>query len=236
MSITNIEIINWQFKLLDIDSCNMLGSFLNRTGIKVILSQTVNPSFDNKNFGGRSYDITEIEHPLHFIFEYLINCLYYYHNEGKISNLNQLIELPKELDEWNETLNYNLQKLYHFAVGLQCETQCLPFTNQNILISLVLTYNEINQIEKSGEDFMDDDHFDILCQMCRLFVLKILKELLLLPAVQYDSHDILLKECKICGINSAKTDNGSGTVNNDESQTEEEEIVDSDKFSGDVLD
>lgn len=78
---------------------------------------------DNKKFGGKSYDITEIEFPLHFVFEYLINSLCHgamNWNDSGVENsintaLNELVEFPNTIDEWLQSANYNLQKLYFIA-------------------------------------------------------------------------------------------------------------------------
>ena len=290
-------------KLLDFESCNTLGSFLRRIGVKVVLSQTVNPSFimdmfnvldkdnsgfldlaefgvayrafqyqkiqhrmsgsppqiisdlnnntsiadgdgdeattaifqrlairrlnkrdriyfadfwdsfislDNKKFGGQSYDITEIDHPLHFIFQHLITCLYNSCDIGKHnSDLNKLIELPRTMDEWNQTVNSNLQAVFYFSIGLQYETQCLPLTQQNVLVSALLTLKEIDEIKKTNATIQDpaniivrngndgDTEIDIMaiCRMCQLFLVKAIKELLKLENIQ--SHDIMFKTSKL---------------------------------------
>ena len=187
-------------------------------------------SLDNKNFGGgnyKSYDITEIDYPLHFMFEYLINGLRHSMKRNKndnnkldnsVMNLNRLIELPTTVNQWDKTINSNLQRLFYFAIGLEYEIQLLPFNGQNIFVSIVLAMKEISDIlmvldseehEHSSSDEYNSKYRDI-CIMCQLFCYKVLKELLTLPTVHtsnvlvekcqlmirniYDDHDVELKD------------------------------------------
>ena len=64
-------------------------------------------------------------------------------------DLNTLVHFPLSLKEWNQTINHNLSRLYHFGIGFGYHHQLLPNSNQSVLFSLILAKNAIDELKTS---------------------------------------------------------------------------------------
>ena len=88
---------------------------------------------------------------MHFIFDFLFNCVEYYFVENSpnlawLTQLDELIKMPATMNEWSVLLNRDFTKLFYFLVGLQMEKQILPGSKHNILVKILLTHHEIYKI------------------------------------------------------------------------------------------
>ena len=119
-----------------------------------------------KHISSSKHDITSIDYPIHFIFDYLIACvLGYYKSDYKpnyqsfvpneqvqdthmIELLDDLYNLPQTPKQWSQTLNNNLIKLFYFVLGLRKESQLSMMNKQNVLITILFSRDKIVQILK----------------------------------------------------------------------------------------
>lgn len=149
-------------------------------------------SFDNKNFGGdKHYDVTEIDKPLHWIFEYITDCVDNYLN-GNNNILSKLVHFPNNTHEFNRTLNFNLFKLFEFGIGLEFETQLQSVENQNILIRLCIAKRNIEEMFHKRNTNNDNE----INFMCQLFILKTFKQLINLATLEANRCEIMLAPSK----------------------------------------
>ena len=158
-----------------------------------------------------SFDITEIEFPCHFISQYLVSCLQNFfwmklnkENEKKSNqesdnaiDVSMLIEFPVKLNEWNETLNENLTKLYHFGIGFGYHNQLLPDSNQSVLFTNLLAKNVIDELKRRFGNEADSYDVDKILQLNEMFLLKLFKDLIDLLPLRH--HVTLVANCKITG-------------------------------------
>ena len=116
-----------------------------------------------------NYDITSIDCPIHYIFDYVVTCAdrYYKSNNNKnnidqydkTSNVNEILDaiyhFPKTANEWSQVLNNNLLKLFYFIAGLHKESQPSIMNQQNILFTILFTKKKILSIlsDCSKRDF-----------------------------------------------------------------------------------
>ena len=114
------------------------------------------------------YDITSIEYPIHFIFDYLATSVEYcFNNENEQSHqlkqLGKLVNLPQTIEEWFVVLDKHLFRLYHFGIGLNYQLQLRPLfldningnnnkKDQNIFITILLSYAKIEKIKNNSDN------------------------------------------------------------------------------------
>ena len=190
------------------------------------------------------FDITQIDYPIHFCFEYLLNCLQNFYqfelgivnndNNNKRSNnnihrkqtveqLSRLVQLPRTQDEWNQLLDIHLIKLYYFNVGFGNATQVLPPSNQSILITLIDTFEYIKYIESQTNIHNTTQIQRLILKKCQWFVWRIFKNLL----KQQSVLDLVLYKSKRNNINGIKFNhknnyNTSSDEDNDEDEDDDD--------------
>ena len=103
-------------------------------------------------FAGKTLRISQIDHPLHFVFEYLVNGLYVYYFQFSQMSKQELMKtsvfyfiLPKNTQEWQKTLDNDLLKYFYFLLGLGKETQLLKSNKQTIITTIIYALNKMEE-------------------------------------------------------------------------------------------
>ena len=144
-----------------------------------------------KNFIDSKYDITSINCPIHFVFEYLSNCVkhYFLHENEKsqeLIDLGQLTQLPQTPNEWSSRIG-DLSRLFHFLLGLGRETELSLKNRFNVLITIILTKFKLSKIMikngKASNTLIDGEIK--LSNLILWFLDKVLVELIKLESMKH---------------------------------------------------